>query len=164
MDQIFNKIGQGYFCLARFNEEVVDIIPHLVPLTRVFWQNVKAKMLPTPANFHYVFNLRDLSRIWEGMLKIQAEECENMQTVLKLWCHECTRVIADRFTEFKDKEWFESCMRRDALKNLPEEIAANYPEEETFFVDFLRDAPDAAEDDEVEVSLEPPKVYEEIPR
>ncbi|XP_039952580.1 dynein heavy chain 8, axonemal [Bactrocera tryoni] len=163
MDQIFNKIGQGYFCLARFNEEVVDIIPHLVPLTRIFWQNVKAKMLPTPANFHYVFNLRDLSRIWEGMLKIKTEECENMQTVLKLWCHECTRVIADRFTEFKDKEWFESCMRRDALKNLPEEIAENYPEEETFFVDFLRDAPDAGEDDEVEVSLEPPKVYEEIP-
>lgn len=164
MDQIFNKIGQGYFCLSRFNEEVVDVIPHLVPLTRIFWQNVKAKMLPTPANFHYVFNLRDLSRIWEGILKIKAEECDNMQTVLKLWCHECTRVIADRFTEFKDKDWFIACMKRDAEKNLPEEIAESYPESETFFVDFLRDPPDAAEDDEVEMSLEPPKIYEEIPR
>lgn len=41
MDQIFRQIGEGYFCLSRFNKKVVEVVPHLIPLTRVFWQNIK---------------------------------------------------------------------------------------------------------------------------
>lgn len=162
MDKIFSKIATGYFCTSRFDEEIVGFIPNLVALTRMLWQQTKAKMLPTPAKFHYVFNLRDLSRIWEGILKIQRQECSSVGTVLKLWRHECLRVISDRFTSFEDKEWFDLTMTNLVGVHLSDH-RQSYTDEETYFVDFLRDAPEPTGDEEEDVSFEAPKIYEEMP-
>lgn len=93
-------------------------------------------MLPTPAKFHYVFNLRDLSRIWEGMLNATNEGVRSAKTLLNLWKHECTRVIADRFTNHEDKAWFDKAIKL-TLEDQMEE-AAQIVDDEPFFVDFLR--------------------------
>ena len=42
-------------------------------MTRKMWKITKEKMLPTPSKFHYVFNLRDLSRIWLGMIGVTSQ-------------------------------------------------------------------------------------------
>ncbi len=94
-------------------------------------------MLPTPAKFHYVFNLRDLSRIWEGMLNVTGEEIGSVNGLLALWRHECSRVIADRFTNEHDKHWFDKSISHVISDEIDEATAALI-HEEPYFVDFLR--------------------------
>lgn len=64
--------------------------------------------------------------------------------LIKLWKHECKRVIADRFTTLEDVDWFDV-----ALAKLVEgEFGGDKkmlvePNIDAYFVDFLRDAPEA---------------------
>jgi len=44
--------------------EVVAMKNQLIEATIEIWNNVKKKLLPTPAKFHYVFTLRELSRVF----------------------------------------------------------------------------------------------------
>ena len=94
-------------------------------------------MLPTPAKFHYIFNLRDLSRIWEGMLNVAGDEVNTKRVVLALWKHECTRVIADRFTNEADRKWFEKTVTKVIQDQMGDEGVEQLMDE-PYFVDFLR--------------------------
>uniref|UniRef100_A0A8D8LAT7 Dynein heavy chain 8, axonemal n=2 Tax=Cacopsylla melanoneura TaxID=428564 RepID=A0A8D8LAT7_9HEMI len=157
MDRIFSVIGQGYFSAVRFGRDIVDFLPHFVGLTRTCWQQTKLKMLPTPAKFHYIFNLRDLSRIWQGMCIIRGSECKNASTLYKLWRHECMRTISDRFVSQEERDWFANCLETNAKKMLPKYDSLDT--KEAIFVDFLREAPEPVGD---EVPLAP-KIYELVP-
>ncbi|XP_077985364.1 dynein axonemal heavy chain 8-like [Glandiceps talaboti] len=163
IDKIFGIIGCGYFCPERFAADVVELTKELVPATRMLWQAVKIKMLPTPAKFHYIFNLRDLSRIWQGMLTIKGDECNTKDTLLLLWKHECTRVIADRFTNAEDKDWFTNAVVRTSRDAVGDECATIVQTNEPYFVDFLRDPPEPTGDEPEDADLDAPKIYELVP-
>ncbi|XP_078503479.1 dynein axonemal heavy chain 8 isoform X2 [Lissotriton helveticus] len=163
IDKIFGIIGCGYFHEARsFNTIITEFTPKLVSASRILWQWTKVKMLPTPSKFHYIFNLRDLSRIWQGMLTVKAAECTTISTYLALFRHECNRVIADRFVSFEDRTWFDKAVTRVVEENIDPEAAAElHPE--PYFVDFLRDMPEPTGEEPDDFVFEQPKIYEMIP-
>ncbi|NXF67302.1 DYH8 protein, partial [Ciccaba nigrolineata] len=163
IDKIFGIIGCGYFHSCRkFNPEVCDMVKKLVPTGRILWQWTKTKMLPTPSKFHYIFNLRDLSRIWQGMLTIKAEECNSSTVLLSLFKHECTRVIADRFISPEDTAWFDKTITKAIEKYVDTDLTEGL-QAEPYFVDFLREMPEPTGDEPEDSVFEAPKIYEEIP-
>ncbi|KAI3374766.1 hypothetical protein L3Q82_021323, partial [Scortum barcoo] len=163
IDKIFGVIGGGYFHACRtFTPDISDMVKRLVSAGRILWQWTKAKMLPTPSKFHYIFNLRDLSRIWQGMLRIKAEECNDVLMLLALFKSECTRVIADRFICSEDRKWFEKSVCRVIQEHVdPSLVPDLHPE--PYFVDFLRDAPEPTGEEDEDACFDAPKIYELVP-
>lgn len=52
---------------------------------------------PSARKFHYQFNLRELSRVAEGVMQAQpAQYRSSTLKVARLWSHECKRVFSDR--------------------------------------------------------------------
>ncbi|KAJ7395081.1 hypothetical protein BTVI_158454 [Pitangus sulphuratus] len=163
IDKIFQTIAEGYFCEQRhFPVEICKLASALVSTSRKVWQMTKGKMLPTPAKFHYIFNLRDLSRIWQGILTVTSDVCQSISVLVALFQHECRRVIADRFISQSDKDWFEDTLEKivsvEHGQNLIEDKST-----ELYFVDFLRDVPETTGDEPDDEELKAPKIYEPIP-
>ena len=162
IDQIFKTIGNGYFCAERnFTSAVSGLINQLVPLTRQLWQQTKVKMLPTPDKFHYIFNLRDLSRIWQGILTVKAPECTTQADIVSLWRHECTRTISDRFVDQTDRDWFDGTLENLVQEAFGEDLK-NQMKSEPYYVDFLREAPEPTGEEPDDFDFSAPKVYFKI--
>ena len=60
---------RGASTRALFAAEVVRVADALVPATLALWKRVAARMLPTPAKFHYLFNMRELSKVRRSFLE-----------------------------------------------------------------------------------------------
>jgi len=50
-----------------FSEKIRAAVPVLTDMTLELYQTIVKELPPTPSKFHYLFNLRDLSRIYNGL-------------------------------------------------------------------------------------------------
>ncbi|XP_046389338.1 dynein axonemal heavy chain 2 [Ischnura elegans] len=96
--------------LADFDDDVKPIGTPITNATIDLYNAVVAKMLPTPTKIHYLFNLRDISKVFQGLLRSHNEHQTSKASFLRLWIHECFRVFCDRLIDLKDKGWFENKM------------------------------------------------------
>ncbi|KAJ8672889.1 hypothetical protein QAD02_004150 [Eretmocerus hayati] len=162
IDRIFTVLGEGHYNNKRgFIPEIRSLVKKMVGLTRVLWQNTRSRLLPTPAKFHYVFNLRDLSRIWQGMLGTLSTVIDRVEILMLLWKHECERVFSDRFTIQADKDWFDKELVT-VVSNTLGESYVDMVKSSPAFVDFMRDAPEPTGEETEDADMELPKVYEPV--
>lgn len=65
---IFGRITAWHFATRGFPEFFEPCIDYVVYATLDVYKETRRNMLPTPAKSHYLFNLRDFSRVIQGVL------------------------------------------------------------------------------------------------
>ena len=90
-----------------FAPEIAELSSAVTAATISIYNTVRADLLPTPAKSHYTFNLRDLARVFQGLLRADPRLIgEDKNEFLGLWMHENLRVFQDRMVNNEDREWF----------------------------------------------------------
>ncbi|XP_067212065.1 dynein beta chain, ciliary [Linepithema humile] len=105
----------------RFPLTVTDLCPNIVQAAIQLHHRCAQMFLPTAVKFHYIFNLRELSNCFQGLL-FSGNECLPASVdLIRLWMHETQRVYGDKLTDEKDIESFLK-LQLDILKKNVEEV------------------------------------------
>ena len=102
METIFTAILKGF--LVDQNKGLDKFASYIVKSSVDIYFKITKELLPTPTKSHYTFNLRDLSKVFQGIL--QVDMIVNKEILVQLWSHESQRVFYDRLIEDKDKDWY----------------------------------------------------------
>ena len=164
---IFQRILTAF--ASQFNDTVnqAALITGIVQSSIKVYNVISRELLPTPDKSHYTFNLRDLAKIFQGMLMGQPRHISSAVEFLRLWVHECQRVFEDRLTNDDDHKWFEKLLQSQLSEKFMDYISLEgdsdkstplqeqvwkvvVPHSPLLYGDFMYPGAD-------------PKLYEEIP-
>ena len=104
LSRIFNAICDWF--MSDFMGSIRKLSPLIVQASTEFYASISDQLKPTPMKSHYTFNLRDLSKIFQGLSYADAESISDPEGILRMWGHECERVFHDRLTTTGDREVF----------------------------------------------------------
>ncbi|XP_023309976.1 dynein heavy chain 1, axonemal-like [Anoplophora glabripennis] len=123
---------------------LVNYYEAVLSSTLVVYVTILRELLPTPAKTHYTFNLRDLSKIFQGILMFIPESLKDVNELIRLWYHECCRVFQDRLVNDEDRDWFDSLLRDKIQEHYDVDPAEALGKGAILFGDFLDPTQDAA--------------------
>jgi dynein heavy chain len=162
VNDIYGKILELWFTPKAFGENIARQATKLTKLTSDFLDIVKKNFQPTPVKFHYNYNMRELSRTFQGIFMADKDCIKTSNKLygidpeiflIVLWKHEATRVFCDKLRDVHD---IEKC--KGLLDELLSEEMPNHMEvlrKEHLFCNHLRQL-------DPEVSPFWPENYEKI--
>lgn len=106
--------------LKPFTNAVQRQCEALIRTALTLHNRVAATLLPTATKFHYIFNLRDLSNIFQGMLFAGGDTVPDANGLARLWVHEATRVYCDKLTDKNDIDVFKKLIQETVKKGMEE--------------------------------------------
>ena len=143
---IFGSILRNF--LSTFENGLVTMTDDIVAASIDVFATIVKELLPTPSKSHYTFNLRDLAKVFQGMLMSDAKKITTKEQLARLWVHESQRVFADRLTCEEDHEWLRELMRGKIVNLFKMDWRVVVPHSRIVFGDFMSSSSD--------------RIYEEI--
>lgn len=124
--QIYNSMLSQHLAnpLNKFSNAVAKLCEPIVRVALGLHQKIQQTFLPTAIKFHYVFNLRDISNLFQGILFTTGDGVANQSDFIRLWMHESTRVYGDKLVDHRDIDVFGKLIV-EAVKKGFEELDEN---------------------------------------
>ncbi|KAI9009714.1 dynein heavy chain and region D6 of dynein motor-domain-containing protein [Gaertneriomyces semiglobifer] len=113
--RIYSSIVQGH--VTPFSDGVKRVAQQLTPITLKLYAEIAKTLLPTPSKFHYIFNLRDISRVYEGLCLATQDHFLEGKHFVRLWRNEVLRVFYDRLVTPADRDYVNKLINRLVLDN-----------------------------------------------
>ncbi|XP_006876041.1 PREDICTED: dynein heavy chain 3, axonemal [Chrysochloris asiatica] len=105
LTKIFSSIADWHFGKG-FDVAFLRHGKIMVQATMTIYKAAVENFLPTPSKSHYVFNLRDFSRVIQGVLLCPHTHLQDVEKFIRLWIHEVYRVFYDRLIDQEDRQVF----------------------------------------------------------
>ena len=112
LSKIFTTLVEWWARTREIPAPAAKLCGALVSGTIDLYYTVQRELLPTPMKSHYTFNLRDVSKVIQGVCSTTAASVEDAPSLTRLWVHESLRVFADRLTDDADRTWFTDTSKR----------------------------------------------------
>ncbi|KAM3174254.1 hypothetical protein ACTXT7_010920 [Hymenolepis weldensis] len=128
MTTVFSTILNSWFTQVPEDSPIhglVESVESIVKASIAVYITVQSQLLPIPVKSHYTFNLRDLSKVFQGIWMFDIHYLTGrLNELLRLWYHESCRVYHDRLVDDVDKKWFKNL----CIKTLEEKFNAKFEE------------------------------------
>ena len=111
---IYNSMLQHH--MRSLPDSLHSIVQDVTQMTLHLYNTIVEKLPPTPARFHYIFNLRDLSRIYQGLMLSTEDHYDSPDKFIRLWRNEALRVFHDRLIDDSDREVFNAAVEESVQK------------------------------------------------
>eukprot|EP00904_Undaria_pinnatifida_P003126 jgi/Undpi1/12814/HiC_scaffold_7.g02481.m1 len=114
---IYQTILDGH--LQHFDAETAGQSNNLIKAALGLHSQVAANFRKTATNFHYEFNIRHLSNVFQGLLVAQPDQFKTAEKFVHLWMHESERVYGDRLVSTEDLNKYNALAQQQAKKLFP---------------------------------------------
>jgi len=111
---IYSTFLEGH--LKGFNEDLQGMANNLLSAALQLHASVATTFRKSATNFHYEFNIRHLSNVFQGMLMAQPSEFKDPTKFAMLWLHESERVYGDRLVNYDDLTKYKGLAAAQAKK------------------------------------------------
>ncbi|XP_032303513.1 dynein heavy chain 3, axonemal isoform X3 [Coturnix japonica] len=121
LTRIFSAVADWHFSKG-FESVFLRLSKMMVQATMTIYKMAVENFLPTPSKSHYVFNLRDFSRVVKGVLLCPHTHLQSEDKLIRLWVHEVYRVFYDRLIDEEDREVFFQMVKQTTTDSFKQDL------------------------------------------